>query len=52
LKVGEEIVKNKTGESEYQFLDKQMKQVVKKKILWNTIKLHGTQFRITLAYKI
>jgi hypothetical protein len=29
-----------------------MKQVVKKKILWNTIKLHGTQFRITLAYKI
>ncbi len=52
LKVGENIVKNKKGESEYEFLDKKMKQTVKKRILWNTIQLHGTQFRITLAYKI
>lgn len=43
LKVGENIVKNKKGESEYEFLDKKMKQTVKKNIVehntttWYTI---------------
>ena len=38
------------GSGEYSFLDKKLDKTVEKKIIWATIAMHGTEFRLALAH--
>ena len=38
------------GSGEYSFLDKELDKTVVKKIIWATIAMHGTEFRLALAH--
>jgi len=50
IQVGREMVQSKQGRSHYTFLDKKLKSKVRKELIWNTIELHGTEFRLALSY--
>ena len=49
LKVAREMALRSRGSSRYEFLDKKMDKTVMKNIIWTTILMHGTEFRLALA---
>jgi len=51
-KVGKQMVESANGEGEYEFFDSSQNQIVKKKLIWTTIMVHSTEFRLALAHKI
>jgi len=50
IAVGHEMAKSAKGQSHYMFLDKELRETVRKELIWTTIELHGTEFRLALAY--
>ncbi len=46
------MVESANGEGEYEFFDSSQNQIVKKKLIWTTIMVHSTEFRLALAHKI
>ena len=50
LQVAMEMAATSQGSGQYQFLDKKLDNTVTKKLIWTTIGLHGTEFRLALAY--
>lgn len=49
-KIGQKMAREPEGEGGYEFYDKRLRDTVIKKILWTTITLHGTEFRLALAW--
>ncbi|WP_045214553.1 ABC transporter substrate-binding protein [Desulfonatronovibrio magnus] len=50
IKVARKMVKEPEGKGEYRFMDAYMDQIVEKKIIWTSIGLHGTEYRLGLIY--
>lgn len=50
LAAGHDMIRSKSGEGSYVFLDKKLKSSVSKTILWTTIELHDTKLRLALVY--
>ncbi len=50
IAVGREMAKSAEGQSHYMFLDKNLRKTVRKELIWTTVELHGTEFRLALAY--
>lgn len=50
LAAGREMVARPEGATSYQFLDQQMAKGIEKRLLWKTISLYGTEFRLAIAY--
>jgi len=50
LAAGHDVIRSREGKSSYVFLDKSLEKEVSKNLLWTTIELHGTEFRLALAY--
>jgi branched-chain amino acid transport system substrate-binding protein len=48
ISLSREIAAKKSGKGYYEFIDYQSQQVVKKKTLWGTVGLHGTEWRLVL----
>ena len=46
LSVCQRIVSNKTGEGEYEFYATGTETPVRKKAVWNTVSIHGTEWRV------
>jgi hypothetical protein len=38
------------GSGQYSFLDKTMERIAEKNLIWNTVALHGTEFRLALVH--
>jgi ABC-type branched-subunit amino acid transport system substrate-binding protein len=52
LAVAEKMAANKEGRAIYTFLDEAMERRVKKGVVWKTMELHGTEFRIALGHEL
>jgi len=50
IKLAGEMSITPKGSGEYSFLDKKLDKTVEKKIIWATIAMHGTEFRLALAH--
>lgn len=50
IKVAHKMVKDPEGQDQYRFMDEFMDQIVEKKIIWASIGLHGTEYRLALIY--
>lgn len=50
LKTIRRVVESPQGQGEYMFLDHSTKKTVEKSVVWTTINLHGTEFRLALSY--
>lgn len=50
LQVAGKMAVTPQGSGQYRFLDKKMDKTVTKKLIWTTVALHGTEFRLALAY--
>lgn len=50
LKVAKKMAESPRGSGRYDFLDKKLEKKVAKKLIWDTLVLHGTEFRLALAY--
>jgi len=48
ISLSREIAAKKSGKGYYEFLDYQSQQVVRKNALWDTVELHGTEWRLVL----
>ena len=47
--LGQRITANPTGEGSYSFFAKGMQQVVEKQVMWTSVGLHGTQWRLIVT---
>ena len=47
---GRRMAAGAEGSGAYEFLDKKMDRKVRKRLLWTTVELHGTEFRLALAH--
>lgn len=50
IKVARKMVIEPEAQAQYHFMNKYMEQVVEKNIIWTTIGLHGTEYRLALIY--
>jgi len=50
LKLGRKMATAPQGNGQYQFLDKKFDKTVTKNVIWSTVALHGTEFRLALAW--
>jgi hypothetical protein len=48
VSLSREIAIEKSGKGYYEFIDYESKQVVRKKTSWDTVELHGTEWRLVL----
>jgi len=48
ISLSREIAAKKSGKGYYEFIDYQSQQVVRKKTLWDSVELHGTEWRLVL----
>ena len=39
------------GSGRYSFFDKKLENIVEKNMIWTTVALHGTEFRLALAHE-
>lgn len=44
------MVREKTGQGRYRFKDRYLKETVEKNIIWTTVGLHGTEYRLALTW--
>ncbi len=51
LAVARRIAAEPDGQGQYHFLDKNMREEVVKNIVWTTVGLHGTEYRLALAFE-
>ncbi|WP_028572127.1 ABC transporter substrate-binding protein [Desulfonatronum lacustre] len=51
LAVARRIAAEPDGRGRYRFLDKNMQEEVVKNIVWTTVGLHGTEYRLALAFE-
>ena len=49
IEIGYEIVAKESGEGYYTFYSKGMENLVNKEVIWTSVGLHGTQWRIVLT---
>lgn len=50
IQAGRKMVLSEQGRTHYTFLDKKLESNVRKELIWSTIEIHGTEFRLALAY--
>jgi len=50
-RIARKMVSQAEGEGAYRFQDRDMEQAVEKHILWTSIGLHGTSYRLALTYQ-
>ncbi len=50
LALGDMIAGNKTGQSDYIFIDQETRDRIVKMAIWDTLELHGVQWRVILSY--
>jgi ABC-type branched-subunit amino acid transport system substrate-binding protein len=50
IKVGRKMAALPQGKGQYTFRDKKLEKETTKNVLWTTVALHGTEFRLALAY--
>lgn len=50
IEIAHKVVRKSDGQGQYHFLDKFLEQTVNKEIIWTTIGLHGTEYRLALIY--
>jgi len=50
IQVGREMAQSKQGQSHYTFLNKKLVSNVRKELIWTTVALYGTEFRLALSY--
>lgn len=50
LALGDKITDSKSGQSDYVFVDRKNNESVVKMAVWDTIKLHNTQWRLIISY--
>lgn len=48
--IGRRMAAEPRGAGDYEFLDKGLEHTVKKRVVWCTVSLHGTEFRVALSY--
>ena len=51
LAVARRMVAEPDGRGQYRFLDKDMREEVVKNVVWTTVGLHGTEYRLALAFE-
>jgi hypothetical protein len=50
LEIGRQMSIRPQGSGQYSFLDKTMERIAEKNLIWNTVALHGTEFRLALVH--